>query len=663
MHPFRRRNRFQPQRPLLTPVTTVITVGVLTFAILGDRVHANTYAIEAFKLELAPETDCVWATTAKATFRHNGGGLALVGIDKAQSALRILAEKMREDCARVSTLQLTIQGAGAPGTTTTEQQGRLRVFHRNTESAIVQRDRYWQLNQTQKAHPRSNPSRQKAVDSENAFLARTPDPRHPLADYGYYDAMKLAQTPEYDLFIGRDKEIRPSLQYVMVHNVSGTQAILPTVQRESGGSKAFFIAPSFYQNIERHLNERIQPFHARPSIVHYISKYHHPKDDRLKVLGPHYVETPLLETGIISVWEDGWKVAPYGAEIGFIQGAKQIGKNGAPLVLSVADAVTNLGPSAATHANADVPTTEVKLAAEGPSAAHRDLQSALRQRTLAKGLIFKNDAYWSSFNRPEVRRVFEGHDQYSAVGGLALPAMLMRYLTLNSEQCAATIENPVRFKLNQISRTFNQFNELIGSSQTTLFDITVPKRFEPILQRNYDTENSAASVGQGLAAAFGYMRSSLSASAQALRDDIHQIKSLQADVARLLQGKGCGDPMRLQFEEMLYHYALPQSPVKNTSMRFSHAASISDPVFQPGQATNLKTACLANSDFTQDAKFIAWCDCVGDTISRMRPDNVPDYLKRFRKFDQDMRRAETAWQRGQEHPDIPVLRSYRACAR
>lgn len=195
-------------------------------------------------------------------------------------------------------------------------------------------------------------------------------------------------------------------------------------------------------------------------------------------------------------------------------------------------------------------------------------------------------------------------------------------------------------------------------------DITVPGRFAPILQRNYDQSNAASNAQEGLAAAFSHLQSnSIGATAQQLRERITRVQAVQADVARLLQGQSCTGPIRQQFEEMLYHYVVPQDPGQHATLRFADAVSISDAVYRPGEATNLKVACLADINFPQDAKTIAWCDCVSKAITGMTPDRVARYTKRYQQFDRDMQAANTALQRGQDHPDIRLFGTYRNCAR
>lgn len=167
------------------------------------------------------------------------------------------------------------------------------------------------------------------------------------------------------------------------------------------------------------------------------------------MLGPHYVETPLLETGFIMVWEGHWKVAPYSDFIGYKYDGELKARGGGPLILSLNKAVTMLGRSAPVNPAHVAEAAPEPLPAEGPSGDYLAGQSAVRQAALSTGFVYKNDAYWADFQSYEVRRIFEGHHQYNAVGGLALPAVLLRYLALNSEACASTIEDPQTFKLEE----------------------------------------------------------------------------------------------------------------------------------------------------------------------------------------------------------------------
>ncbi len=127
----------------------------------------------------------------------------------------------------------------------------------------------------------------------------------------------------------------------------------------------------------------------------------------------------------------------------------------------------------------------------------------------------------------------------------------------------------------------------------------------------------------------------------------------------------CRDPHFEQPGETIYHYQVNQHPGQSTRLCFANAQKLSDPGYQPGTASDMKTACLANSDFPGEQRDTDYCACTTTVIARNAPDRVVQYSKRFKQLEADFQAARTALERGQnEHPDIRVFGNMRSsCVR
>jgi hypothetical protein len=99
----------------------------------------------------------------------------------------------------------------------------------------------------------------------------------------------------------------------------------------------------------------------------------------------------------------------------------------------------------------------------------------------------------------------------------------------------------------------------------------------------------------------------------------------------------------------------------------ANADSVSDTVYRPGHAPSLKAACVVNSlgdpVDPPDREKMAWCGCVAKRITDLAPDRVERYTSRYMQLGRDMWVAQTAVDRGQDHPDISLLGAYQRCAR
>ena len=479
-------------------------------------------------------------------------------------------------------------------------------------------------------------------DYKRAFIAEASVEDHALASYGYYKSRKIAREGNTTLYVAAKTERDRLLEFVMVHDGSDGQEMLETLPPDS--SRAIRAAPSFYAMLTRLLAGT--PI-LQQRIYHHYEDYHHPKDDRLKVLGPHYTETPILITQFLPEWDGGrMTIVEHDRydELGYDTETQR------PLVTLDA-AVSRLGPSTPVTSNVtDDPVVE--LGPEGPSDEYLDEQRSRRDALLSRGLIYRNDAFWSAFASGDIRSIFEG-DRYGSTGYLGNVA-LMYYLSLNSERCAASIEDPGQFRLQEITtRTDGWGNQ--STSATDIWNMTVPGRFQPHLHAIYDPAKDKPSAGETIQYAMQMMQTPLGMQIRDLKEQTVTVSNIQKDVRWIVDEGGCSAPMKQQLEEMLYHYAAVQDPAQFSQLRFPNATEFSDEVYRRGSAPDIKTACLAASDFTPRQGSRDYCACTQRVMERNAPERLDTYASRYRQLRADYHAAKLAVQRGLDHPDIRVF--------
>jgi len=568
-----------------------------------------------------------------------------------QKTVRKLAEARRQTCVGDT-------GSYGPHILTL----RFNDSRNRMSKTALQAKNFWATQNSRTALIRASQAGEAAA-RRDAFLASPPVEDHDLANRGWARSELLHETPRYKLYMAQDRENRRNLDLVMVHRPAADDApVIETVVVQQGGSPTVYPAPSFYAEIER-LLEQIGPQAWQPRIKHYIAGYHHGKDDRLRVLGPHYVETPVFETGYATFWDGDERIFPYSmrpnAQIGFDNERQR------PAV-SVTVAVARFGPSAvetveeATQvAAAEAAERNARpLPPEGPSESYLAEQKQIRAAAMARGLVYKNDAYWADYERVVVREIIEGYYDGIAVNATAYQAALKNYLEWNSDRCAATIRDPATFTITELTQSFDGFSSTTTRREAGQY--TVPGRFAPIYAAMYDIGDPAIEAYKGARAAYATLQlgsGALTQTAAGLKDTIATVQSTNRDLERLF-AEGCTSPLKRQFEEMLFHEAAGLDPRKST-LRITNADRLSDAVYIPGDSTSYTVACLASNDFSRSASSRRYCSCVDGLIKRMAPERYDAYAKRHWQFSRDMSAVKDAIDRGQEHRDQRLYGSTR----
>jgi len=571
--------------------------------------------------------------------------------DEWQTTVRKLAEARRQTCVAET-------GSYGPRILTL----RLNDSRSRMSTTALQAKNFWATRNSRTALIRASQAAEAAA-RRDAFLASPQVDEHDLANRGWARSELLHETPRYKLYMAQERANRRTVELVMVHQPASDGApVIVAVTVQQGGSPTVYPAPSFYAEIEQ-LLARIGPEAWQPRIKHYIAGYHHGKDDRLRVLGPHYVETPVLETGYAKFWDGAERVFPYSMQpnthIGFDNERQRP-------AISVTAAIDQFGPSAvetveeATRvAAAEAAERNAKpLPPEGPSEDYLAEQKRIRAAAMARGLVYRNDAYWSDYERVVIREIIEGFYDGIAVNATAYQAALKNYLEWNSDRCAATIRDPATFTITEVTHSFDGFSSTTTRREAGQY--AVPGRFAPIYAAMYDIGDPAIEAYKGARAAYETLQlgsGALTQTAAGLRDTIATVQATNRDLDRLF-AEGCTSPLKRQFEEMLFHEAAGLDPRKST-LSIANAEGRSDAVYVPGSSTSYTVACLASNDFPRSASSRRYCRCVDGLIQQLAPGRYDAYAKRHWQFSRDMSAVKDAIDRGQKHPDHRLYGSTR----
>lgn len=483
----------------------------------------------------------------------------------------------------------------------------------------------------------------------NKFNSEEPTPDHPLAEYGYYNARLIGEEPGVYLYVAAKTERDKRLEFVMVHEVEASATIFDTAPPDS--QQVITPAPSFYAQLQRLIGET--PL-VQQRVLHHYANYHHPKDDRLRVLGPRYSETPIFRSQFQGSYPGGELLV---SEHQTYPGIGWNTPTQLPLV-TLERVIDRFGPSAPVAGDPNSDNLE-PLKPEGPSDSYLAKERAVRDKALKLGLIYKNDSYWSAIASADLRDIFHGFDSGYGMRGYVGSTALMRYLDRNSKECRSGIADPKRFKLEEVTTEVDEYGNS-SSYKTTIWDMVVPARFAPILDEKYGKSGDAG-AREAVSQVWSLLRpGGLEQAASALKSTADLVQSTKDGVDKILAEGGCNNPLKQQLEEMLYQLSLGQSPVEKTTLRFADAATLSDPLYRRGESTTVTESCLAASDFTTDRRTRAYCACVDRYIQERAPDRVGVYSKRYRQLSRDFQIARTAMERGQDHPDIRVFGAMRA---
>lgn len=553
------------------------------------------------------------------------------------AALRRIAEQVVSNCPGVHSLGYTIRLPGGA-----YQRGSLSARHDWMPNEI----RYAEQKQAQE---RARLQQEFLVN----FAKEAPVPDHGLRDYGYYNAKLLGEEQGAALYVAAKTQRDRLLEFVLVHSATDGQPIIETKAPDE--QQVIRPGDSYYEMLQRMIGDT--PV-VQQRVLHHYKGYHHPQDDRLRVLGPNFSETPIFTSQFLATFQRGKLVVKEHdrySGIGFDTPTQQA-------LVTLERVIERFGESAPVDSNAKA-DVQVALGPEGPSDEYLAKQASVRDKALKMGLIYKNDAFWSQFPASDIRAIFHGYDNGYGMAGFVGRTALMRYLNRNSQECSPSIVDPQRFKLEERVTETDEFGN--SSSYTnTIWDMTVPGRFIPILDKNFNQPDNAG-ARQAASQIWNMLQpGGLRASAQDLATTAALVRNTQDSVDKLFKPGACDDPLKLQLEEMLYQLSRGQGPVTASSLKFDNAAALSDPLYKRGDSKTITEACLATFDFPNRERTTAYCSCIDRYIQRRAPDRVATYSKRYRKLTRDFNNAKTAMERGQEHPDFHIFAAMRSsCVR
>jgi len=602
---------------------------------LGVTHQGGIYRAGAVTMKPIAERPCGTGNTLYAWFKHDKLDFATEGFDQAQREIRALATFYKKECPAITGAYVKV----------------LRPDGSELYEHISMAEN-WQL-AASKPPPKIQQGLYKGrIAYMSAFKTKTQNPDHGLSSYGYYNAELIGQGTNFKLYQAVDRKRSGKFSYVIVHSASSDdEPLFDTDQNAS------YTGPIFNRELEQIITTKALPFSPYEHINHYIDGYHNPKVDRVSVIEKKVTEPPHFISQMTEYWENG-KVflSPYGLQ--FVNHK----------ILSKADAIKRFGPSAGETVTDKFALPDFgPLGEDAPNGLYLTMQKAIRSAALKRGLIYKNDAFWSQFSAMETRQVFDSHANYTPIYAIPKSALLMRYLTVNSQRCKSSIKDPRTFKLDDVSTETDEYGNT-STSTNNIYDIVVPGRFAPILEKNFQNQNGSI----GLSNAMSFMSGgSIGTAIKDLKNQIAWVKRSQADVDRIMNYGQCGNPVQKQFEEMLYYISLNKKPGEHSSLTFNHSERLSDPLYEPGHAPSFKSACVIDkfqSNFNlygNDAygfKAMKWCECVAEKVSVVKPKKINEYTKHFALYQRDLRIADLMATRGQSHPDTRLLSIQPYCA-
>lgn len=571
-----------------------------------------------------------------------GNDASKFSTDAFKTIIKKLGVVLHSECPQASALQLTgnVDGAVVWVGNATKRSGW------NVRALSLKTKKYPVVKKPRKEDPRIRA--REYFQYKKDFAAEKPVPGHDLSSYGYYKSRKIAEEGHTTLYVAGKTPRDDLFEFVMLHDPDKENTpMFDTLSPDH--NRAIRVMPEFYQMLTRMLSGTPVVQHR---ILHHLKGYHHPKDDRLKVLGPHYSETPLMITQFREEWNNGLLVISEHDRYPFIGYEPE---HNYPLRRDWA--IVNLGPSAPEEGLIeDEPV--VALGPEGPSDEYLAKQQARRDDLIAKGFIYKNESYWSQFATADIRSIFEG-EWYGSRGYLG-NAALLHFLSANSEHCLSSIESPRRFRLIEYTTRTDE-SGFSSTSQQDVWNMVVPERFHTVLSAMFKDVNKLPEGSNVFQAAMEMLKTPLSRQIRDYTEKVKSVEDMKLDVGKIVALEGCTGPVKRQMEEMLYHYAALQNPKVHSKLRFNNASSLSDKLYVPGEAKNIKTACLAAGDFAAwDQKKRDYCACVQAVMERNAPDRLEKYSKRYRQLTADFYAAKLAVERGMDHPDIKVFGNLRS---
>jgi len=515
--------------------------------------------------------------------------------------------------------------------------------------AVVNQVDNWLLESEKVSRAEDKRLRERVHAFIRTFRNSPTDPNHGLKTFGYHNASLIGRSQTFDLYQAVDIPEHGSYSLVVLHKVRSDDEPAFDI-RYDGPNTWPSVGPGFRSELQNVFTTSGAKAFPGVELRHYFQDYFNPNSDRVAVLGPNAIEPPHFVTYMQGYWENGeLTLSPYGSKL--IKGRFR----------TRGEIIAARGPSGPEVVDDPMSIPDMgELLPEKPGEKYMARQQRILLAASTKGLIYKNDAYWSVFRARQTRHIFESYADNRAVGETAYGAILMRYLTVNSQRCTDTILDPLSFELNETTVTTSGWGGT-SSSNANIYKLIVPARFKAELERRFGLRKSSDPAATISKAIESIQPGGLTRLANQLGQTQRTINRSVADVDRLMSYGKCGNPIHLQFEEMLYTRTHNRDRLKDGKLSFPDASSLSDDLYRPGQAPSLLGACVIDSEFKND-RSIRWCECMVDKITQVKPDKVSAYVKRYELYNRDVRIARIRKARAQQHPDNRLYTIQQYCA-
>lgn len=590
-------------------------ISVFLVALLAtDPAFADVYRYEFEEAVLTIEEEPYECGRAAAgELRHPFPGL-YDDPEGLQRLVRGVAEARRADCGLTQVLDLRLYGS--------EHVSEITVFAND----------YWQLPDLRRSDALTAEEEAAAAKRLAAIMAMPPNKDHPLAYRGWARSELLHEEDAFSLYAAFDSRDSDRAELVMVITDPGGPFIDTAVQQMERNNLTIVPGPEYFEWLDRALAEAGPPYWRNNLIRHYLGGYYIDGYRDQILANDGAVEQAFHRMNYGRYWDGTrMRVTPIPMMyLGYESSPEEL------LIdrerIEIAHGPSGPGPdgTGAETVAALPEQPDDGYLPEGPSAQRTYRRRLVREATIERGLIFLNDGFWAQFSSSDVQRVFESHAEYLSVGDPGFSALVLHYLDRNGRQCAQTIDRPTQWKLKEITVETDGFGNA-SSSETTIWDMTVPARFVPHLDRWFNAPNPSAT--ETIGAAVASMRpGGLGSLAGDIAEDRLEVEETIGDVERIMALGECGNAFQVQLEEMLYLQVAGLNPEEATSLTLPEASRVVMELYVPGEAHNVKTACLAADDFLGKRSDWRRCGCIERQLSQRLPAALDTYSARFQSL-------------------------------
>lgn len=468
---------------------------------------------------------------------------------------------------------------------------------------------------------------------------------NPLYQRGFYQAFLLYSDNKIDVYHGLigPKMIGPAPSWkkntykhdisrlIFVHKISSSQEIID----KSDGLKN-------YQKIFDSINItgiNISRTH------HYVSGFHHPVDDMNLVRGRGRPETPLAV--IRFALNSNQQLVEMERIPSYLGSQRVLGLEitspSVKSVNSVAETIREFGSKPYVN-------PEPRLRELGNANDFYKQDSEIRRDAIARGHVYKNEAYWNGFKSPTLRQIFDGTTPNLDKNSPQIIEAAQAFWRNKYSSCRNEIRSPyVKFTRHsvQIDSAGNNINREKTPSET----IWIDKRFAEYYEYYNDEYDRWKNTSQSEA-----LTSALSIALnpkKAMEDMSRLIKiaeDTRYDVQRIFTLESCASPVLRQLEENLYRELSNKASVQASGFRISGASTASDSVQANPSNINLMYACEAIVNFNPLQKNN--CECITSTLGRNQfTKKQEDYRRDFNIFWYDMKVGLLDYYRGADTPE------------